>query len=128
MMLIRAAAVVTTLDEMLMDRGDGMRVLRSASQRKFNDAATTADPEVQGLAGWVFGLVRGWRGQREIQRRQLCLVETLPLGGKRQLMLVTCAGESFLVGGGMESVETIVRLKAEVSLDVVAKSLDGTCQ
>lgn len=105
-----------------------MRVLRSASQSKFNDAATTADPEVQGLAGWVFGLVRGWRGQREMQRRQLRLVETLPLGGKRQLMLVTCAGESFLVGGGMESVETIVRLKAEVSLDVAAKSLDGTCQ
>ena len=59
---------------------------------------------------------------------ELRLVETLPLGGKRQLMLVTCAGESFLVGGGLESVETIVRLKAEVSLDVVAKSLDGTCE
>jgi hypothetical protein len=42
--------------------------------------------------------------------------------------LVTCAGESFLVGGGMESVETIVRLKTEVSLDVAAKSLGGTCQ
>ena len=127
-MLIRAAVVVTTLDGMLMDRGDGMRVLRSASQSKFNDAATTADPEVQGLAGWVFGLVRGWRGQREIQRRQLRLVETLPLGGKRQLMLVTCAGESFLVGGGVESVETIVRLNAEVSPDVTAKSVDGPCR
>jgi flagellar biogenesis protein FliO len=58
----------------------------------------------------------------------LRLVETLSLGGKRQLMLVTCGGESFLVGGGMDSVETIVRLKNEVSLDVVAKSLDETCQ
>jgi hypothetical protein len=55
-------------------------------------------------------------------------VETLQLGGKRQLMLVTCAGESFLVGGGMESVETIVRLKAEASLETVAKTVDGTCQ
>jgi hypothetical protein len=43
-------------------------------------------------------------------------------------MLVTCAGESFLVGGGLESVETIVRLKAEVSLDVAAKSLDEPCR
>jgi len=87
-----------------------------------------AAPGVQGLAGWLIGLLPGWRGQRAMQQRQLRLVETLPLGGKRQLMLVTCGGESFLVGGGMDSVETIVRLKSEVSLDVVAKSADGTCQ
>jgi hypothetical protein len=113
---------------MVLDRGDGMRVLQGAGPRKLNDMATTAGPEVQGVAGWVLGLLRGWRGQREMQRKQLRLVETLSLGGKRQLMLVTCGGESFLVGGGMESVETIVRLKAEVSLDAAAKSLDGTCQ
>lgn len=105
-----------------------MRFLQRAEQRELKNQATTAAPEVQGLAGWVMGLLRGWRGQREMQRKQLRLVETLSLGGKRQLMLVTCGGESFLVGGGMESVETIVRLKAEVSLDVVARSLDGTCR
>jgi len=55
-------------------------------------------------------------------------VETLALGGKRQLMLVTCAGESFLVGGGLDSVETIVRLKAEVQLDSEATSLGETCR
>ena len=43
-------------------------------------------------------------------------------------MLVRCGGESFLVGGGLESVETIVRLKAEVSLEAMAKSLDEICQ
>src|SRR5882757_747185 len=111
-----------------MDRGDGMRVLQGTGQKELNTVATITAPEVQGLAGWVLSLLRGWRGQREMQRKQLRLVETLPLGGKRQLMLVTCAGESFLVGGGMESVEAIVRLKAEVSLDVVAKSLDETCR
>jgi len=104
-----------------------MRVLQGAGPRKLNDMATTAGPEVQGVVGWVLELLRGWRGRREVQRKQLRLVETLSLGGKRQLMLVTCAGESFLVGGGMDSVETIVRLKAEVSLDVAVKSLDGTC-
>jgi flagellar biogenesis protein FliO len=113
---------------MLLDRGDGMRVLQSVGRKELNTVATIATPGVQGLAGWMLGLLRGWRGQREMQRKQLRLVETLSLGGKRQLMLVTCGGESFLVGGGMESVETIVRLKAEVSLDVVAKSVDGTCQ
>jgi hypothetical protein len=109
-----------------MDRGDGMLVSQGSGQKELNTVAMAA-PEVQGLAGWLLGLLRGWRGQREMQRKQLRLVETLSLGGKRQLMLVTCAGESFLVGGGMDSVETIVRLQAEVSLDVVAKSVDGTC-
>jgi flagellar biogenesis protein FliO len=104
-----------------------MRILQDV-QMELKVAATTARPEVQGLAGWVLSLLRGWRGQREGQRKQLRLVETLRLGGKMQLMLVTCAGESFLVGGGLESVETIVRLKAEVSLDVAAKSLDESCR
>jgi flagellar biogenesis protein FliO len=86
--------------------------------------------ETQGLAGWVLGLLRSWRGLREVQGRQkqMHLVETLALGGKRQLMLVSCEGEWFLVGGGMESVETIVRVKAEVSSRVVAKDSDETCQ
>jgi flagellar biogenesis protein FliO len=105
-----------------------MRVLQRTEERQLTNVATTTAHEVQGLAGWVLGLLRGWPSRPEMQRRQLRLVETLPLGGKRQLMLVTCAGESFLVGGGMESVETIVRLKAEVSLDVATKSLGGTCQ
>jgi flagellar biogenesis protein FliO len=105
-----------------------MRVIQRAEQRESSNAATAAAHEVQGLAGWVLGLLRGWHGQRETQRKQLRLVETLALGGKRQLMLVTCAGESFLVGGGMESVETIVRLNAEVSLDGTTKSVDGTCR
>ena len=105
-----------------------MQVLQHAEQRQVSNVATTAAHEVQGVAGWVLGLLRGWRSRPEMQRKQLRLVETLPLGGKRQLMLVTCAGESFLVGGGMESVETIVRLKAEASLDVAAKSLVATCQ
>jgi flagellar biogenesis protein FliO len=105
-----------------------MRVLQGTGQKELNKMAAIASPEVQGLAGWVLGLLRGWRGQGDVQRKQLRLVETLPLGGKRQLMLVTCAGESFLVGGGTDSVETIVRLKGEASLDVVAKSPDGTCR
>lgn len=110
-----------------MDRNGEMRVLHGAGQEGSNGAAATAAFEMEGLAGWVLDLWRGLRSRREVQRKQLRLVETLPLGGKRQLMLVTCAGESFLVGGSMDSVETIVRLKAEVSPDGTA-SLDGTCQ
>jgi flagellar biogenesis protein FliO len=105
-----------------------MRILRDVRQKGSNDTASTAVFEAQGLAGWALGLLRGLGGRRVVQRKQLRLVETLALGGKRQLMLVTCAGESFLVGGGPESVETIVRVKAEVSLDGAAASLDGTCR
>ena len=40
-------------------------------------------------------------------------------------MLVECAGERFLVGGGIESVQTIVRLRERVSLDFEEKDMDG---
>jgi len=109
----------------MMNRGDEMKILRATE--KSNKVAADTVPDLQGLAGWVLGRLRGWRGQPEMRRKQLRIVETLPLGGKRQLILVTCAGESFLVGGGMETVETIVRLKA-VSLDVDANDLDGICR
>jgi|ERR1700682_3140984 hypothetical protein len=69
--------------------------------------------EAKGLAGWLLGRLFGWQSERLAQRRQLHLIETLPLGGKRQLMLVACGGEHFLVGGGLESVETIVRVRAD---------------
>ena len=85
--------------------------------RLLQDMGRTNDPkvnfEMQGLAGWVFGLLRGWRGERTAQRKQMRVVETLALGGRRQLMLVSCGDEHFLVGGGMDSVETIVRVKAD---------------
>jgi flagellar biogenesis protein FliO len=103
-----------------------MRVLQGAGHLGLSRTVTEAASDV-GLAGWVLDLLRSWRGQRESQRKQLQLLETLPLGGKRQLMLVSCAGERFLVGGGLESVETIVRLKAEVSPTTVA-SLDELCR
>jgi len=102
--------------------------LQDARRKTLNETAVVGTSGSQGLAGRMLRLMRSWRGQRGAQHRQLRLVETLPLGGKRQLMLITCAGESFLVGGGLESVETIVRLKAEVSTDVLKKSLDEPWQ
>ena len=73
--------------------------------------------ELQGLAGWLLGLMRGRRGMRHGQQRLMKVIETLPLGGKRQLMLVSCGEEHFLVGGGLESVETIVRVKSGMSVE-----------
>ena len=110
-----------------MNLSHGMRSLLNPVDGVVERKVATSSTGVQGLAGWVLGMLSNWRESKTTPRRQLRLVETLALGGKRQLMLVTCAGESFLVGGGVESVETIVRLKAESSLEVL-KSLDGTCQ
>jgi hypothetical protein len=101
----------------------GMRLLQCSEGMM----ARKATPEVQGLAGWVLGLLRGL-GQREAQVKHMQLIETLALGGKRQLMLVSCGGERFLVGGGLESVETIVRINAEASLGFEAKNLGEICQ
>jgi flagellar biogenesis protein FliO len=93
-----------------------------------NETVSISPSEVHGLVDWILKMFRVGRGQRETTRKQLRLVETLPLGGKRQLMLVACAGESFLVGGGVDSVEAIVRLKAEAPLSVLATSRDEPCK
>jgi flagellar biogenesis protein FliO len=101
-----------------------MRLLQRERQGSLEEAS---EPEMTGLGGWFLALVRGWRGERGCQQKQLQLLETLPLGGKRQLMLVRCAGESFLVGGSFESVETIVRLRAGTSLDHMTDRMEERC-
>lgn len=82
--------------------------------------------ELQGLAGWLLGLLRNQRTLYAEQKR-MQLVESLPMNGKRLLMLVSCEGEMFLVGGGIESIETIVPIKATGS-QVMAKEADETCR
>jgi flagellar biogenesis protein FliO len=111
-----------------MDWGSGMHLARISENHEMKKSGTMAAPDGCGLVGWVLDLLRSSRGQREVRQKQMRLVETLALGGKKQLMLVTCAGESFLVGGGLESVETIVRLKKDVSVDEVEKTLDESCR
>ncbi len=102
-----------------------MRFMQGLMARDLNETAASA---VQGFAGWVLSLARSWREPRVSQKKELRLVETLSLGGKRQLMLVTCAGESFLVGGSFESVETIVRLSAEPATSLTADRMDDQCR
>jgi flagellar biogenesis protein FliO len=105
-----------------------MRILQQVGYESLDRPVMTEAAGAQGLAGWVMSLLRNWRDGREVQEKQLRVLETLPLGGKRQLMLVSCAGERFLVGGGPESVETIVRLKGERYQDASGSSVDEPCQ
>ncbi|MDE1178380.1 MAG: flagellar biosynthetic protein FliO [Edaphobacter sp.] len=68
--------------------------------------------EQQGLVGQ---LVAAWRTRRSLRSRSprlLQLIETLPLGAKRQLMLIRCGEEFYLAGGGVESIETLMKVDA----------------
>ena len=104
-----------------------MRVLQQVEGTGLNRIRGVATVGSHGFASLLLGLLRGWQGARSAQQKRLTLVETLPLGGKRQLMLVACDGERFLVGGGPESIQTIVRLNGEVSPDLTAENMDGSC-
>ena len=103
-------SIVEQMDHVSGLDDDGMNALRDVKL----DERSTAAPRMQGLAGWVWSLVEGWRGQRAMQQKQLRLVETLSLGGKRQIMLVSCGEESFLIGCGLDSVKVITPVKAEL--------------
>jgi flagellar biogenesis protein FliO len=63
------------------------------------------------FAGFVIDLVKR-RGSARAAK-QMKLVETLALGGKRQLMLVSCGEQKFLVGAGADGVQTIVAVTAD---------------
>ena len=85
-----------------------------------------------GLAGWVVGALQGrvrikWRGGSRARVQQMQLVETLSLGGKRQVMLVDCEGERYLVGCGADTVTSIAKVSAAmVEARPAVKSLAQT--
>lgn len=101
-----------------MKRRNGMQLVRG-----MKPVEKAERREVQGLAGWAISLMKNRRYPRETSERKLRLEETLPLGGKRQLLLISCAGEQFLVGGSLESVEVIVPVRPAQSLET-AKGTD----
>ncbi len=68
-----------------------------------------SEPVRTGWLGWVIARVTGEWPLRRGKARQLQMLETLPLGGKRQLILVSCAGELYLVGAGADGVQSIVK-------------------
>jgi hypothetical protein len=81
-------------------------------------ASAAAEPVVpSGLLRWarkVFAVVAAgrWTGAQAGVQKHMSLVETLHVGPKKQVLLVSCDGEHFLVGTGPDSVDTIVRVKA----------------
>jgi flagellar biogenesis protein FliO len=80
-----------------------------------------------GISDWMRRIV-GFAGlRRDRGERRLKLLETLQLGGRRQLLLVVCDGRRVVVGIGGDSVQSIVQLsekiesgRAEVALPCTA--------
>jgi flagellar biogenesis protein FliO len=80
----------------------------------------------EGLAAWVLRVFRWWRNSTVAEPRQMRVVERLALGGRRQLTLVVCGTERFLVGGSAESVDAIVRVSSDNQADATLRTtLDG---
>ena len=60
------------------------------------------------------------KGSTNSVQRRLQLIDRLELGGKRQLMLIVCDGQRFLVGSGAESIQSIIAVGKREN-----ESLDG---
>lgn len=77
------------------------------------------------LAGWMleaWRAVRARTGESRRPSREMRVLETLAVGGRKQLLLVSCAGERFLVGTGSDGVGTIVRVRPEPAALGLARS------
>jgi flagellar biogenesis protein FliO len=74
-----------------------------------------------GVVGELIRFVGGgWSQSRRPAKKRMCVIETLMLGAKKQLLLVSCDGERFLVGTGPDQVQTIVRLGSELETQEAA--------
>ena len=88
------------------------------STEKWQTPTGFAEPAAQGwLRRSVIFIVNAcggeWAGVRRATKRHMRLIETLPLGAKKQLLLVACDGERFLIGTGPESVQSILRVRPQ---------------
>ena len=77
------------------------------------EKAETKKQAPGGLAGWMLSAVSNLR-TRKPSERQMVLMERLTLGPKKELLLVRCGEELFLVGTGADSVQTIVPVPSHV--------------
>jgi Flagellar biosynthesis protein, FliO len=77
-------------------------------------------PRIPTLVAAVRRMFLGRVGARRME-----LVEALPLGGRRQLMLVVCDGQSFLIGAGSDGVHSIVGIQQHASTAGGRSSMPG---
>ena len=84
----------------------------------------SAAGEGTSLAQWLLDAMARWKERGRGDERRLQLVETLPLNGKGRLMLVRCGGKEYLVGGGVDSLETILCVGERESCGVLQQGME----
>jgi flagellar biogenesis protein FliO len=84
-------------------------------------AGASGREEGRGAVGWILDRLLTLRSRNVTGKRELQLLETLSLGGRRQLMLVECGNQRYLVGVGTECVETIVAVIGQPFIPAQAK-------
>ena len=79
------------------------------------------------LVAWLLLLFSGIRmGGTRASARRMQVLETLSIGPRKQLVLVNCDGETYLIGTGPESVQAIQRIESRsIARAVVAPELGG---
>ena len=84
-----------------------------------------------GLAAWLMAWFQTplrvkFSGIGKVRaKRHMELVEMLQLGGKRQLMLVVCDGQRYLVGAGGDGVQSITEIKPQTSANYLSFPMSG---
>ncbi len=108
-----------------------MHLVMNTGLAEGGGAGSVESTPERGLVGWLWEMWLGLmeRGRDRQVRKQMRVIETLAIGGKKQLVLVSCAGERFLVGTGADSVQTIVRVRPEAAAreSGAAKSIGDGC-
>jgi len=89
-------------------------------QKKYPRGTIEASQRATGLlhaaVGAIVRLAGGaWAGARTPAERRMQVLETLTLGARKQLLLISCDGERFLVGTGSDQVNSIVRVVREAA-------------
>ena len=91
----------------------------------FDSSAARRSPlRPGGLAGWILARLHNAYMKQSFTQKEMSVVETLALGGRRQLMLIECGGDRFLVGCGVDSIETIVPIPAAPDVSGRINSLE----
>ena len=67
----------------------------------------------RGIVDWLLQLFHKTRltATKKKPQAQMRLIETMSLGGRRQLMLVSCCGREFLVAADAETIRSIVPMR-----------------
>jgi flagellar biogenesis protein FliO len=105
-----------------------LRTLKESTMERVSEdlrGGNVREPET-GLAAWLMAWFQTplrvkFSGMGNVRaKRRMELVEMLQLGGRRQLMLVVCDGQRYLVGAGGDSVQSIAEMREPLAANYVS--------